>query len=154
MTNVKNKIIAIVVAIPLFVFGYVKKAEEVDKMFPDSGILSACNFFLVISALILGITIIISVFQIMTRLIEKKRLASLTPEQRKEEVEEAKRSKAERAATYQRLKDNGYSIQAESKRIAQESKKSGLLHNFGYCPSCTKKISMLANKCPHCTADL
>ena len=107
-----------------------------------------------VAALIFGITIIVGVLQTWIILKEKKRLASLTPEQRRKEVEEAERIKAERAATYRRMKDNGYNIHAVSERIAQESKNSGILSNYGYCPSCTKKISMLAKKCPHCTVDL
>ena len=30
----------------------------------------------------------------------------------------------------------------------------GLIKNYGTCPKCWRKISMLASKCPHCTADL
>ena len=33
-------------------------------------------------------------------------------------------------------------------------KAKGLVTNFGYCPSCTKKISLIATKCPYCTASL
>ena len=59
----KNKIIAIVVSIPLFVFGYVKKAEELKSILPQSNVLSACNFFMIVAALIFGITIIVGVLQ-------------------------------------------------------------------------------------------
>tara|TARA_B100000963_G_C22303738_1_gene526882 strand:- start:108 stop:476 length:369 start_codon:yes stop_codon:yes gene_type:complete len=30
----------------------------------------------------------------------------------------------------------------------------GLIKNYGTCPKCWRKISMLASKCPYCTADL
>ena len=30
----------------------------------------------------------------------------------------------------------------------------GPVKNYGTCPKCWRKISMLASKCPYCTADL
>ena len=33
-------------------------------------------------------------------------------------------------------------------------KTKGFVTNFGYCPSCTKKISLIATRCPYCTTSL
>jgi hypothetical protein len=44
----------------------------------------------------------------------------------------------------------------KAKAISREETKEGnsMFTNFGYCPHCTKKVSVVATKCPHCTANL
>lgn len=53
-----------------------------------------------------------------------------------------------------KLKEN-YN-QKREKELKEEKEQGSLFHinAFGICPYCLKKISMLARKCPHCTADL
>ena len=36
----------------------------------------------------------------------------------------------------------------------RDKDEKGLIKNYGTCPKCWRKISMMASKCPYCTADL
>jgi hypothetical protein len=39
-------------------------------------------------------------------------------------------------------------------RYSDSTKSKSFITNIGYCPKCLREISMLAKKCPYCTADL
>mgnify|MGYP001282029375 CR=1 FL=1 len=50
---------------------------------------------------------------------------------------------------YERMKEKS------SKKLREfNDDENALVTNYGVCPKCYKNISMLARKCPHCTADL
>ena len=45
-------------------------------------------------------------------------------------------------------------LRSEQSRNRKTRNSSTAVTNYGWCPACTKKISMIATKCPYCTADL